>query len=220
MPLTPEEKYQKVVEAGLDPTKFTYQEDDSEGGIPTVESFNPYEVIRGGPIPSEPPTPEPKTSTLGAFGSGAAQALLPTAASLQGVRLGMKIPGPPIVKGLGAVIGGLGTGYLANKVQSGAMDKFLPESVKNLLTQQQEEHGIASLLGELTPGFGVAGPGGIVGELGKIFTQATISKAKLGQAAIGSALQTGGEAYREYKEGKGFSLPKLGIAAVAGAAQN
>lgn len=214
MPLTPEEKYKKVVEAGLDPNEYTIQED---GGVDSssAEGYFPRYTP-----PAEEVTPTPKTSTLGAFGSGIAQSLLPTAASLQGVRLGMKIPGPPIVKGIGAIASGLGAGYLANKVQSGAMDKFLPEGVKEMLAQQQEEHGLASLAGELLPGFGVAGPGGIVSEIGKIFTPATISKAKLGQAAIGSALQTGMEGYREYKEGKGFDPLKLGISAVAGAAQN
>jgi hypothetical protein len=223
MPLTPQEKYKRVVDAGLDPTKFTYQEDsgeDTSGNIPTVESFNPYDVIRGGPVPQEAEPIAPKTTSLGALTSGALQSLLPTGASLGAMRLGLKIPGPPIVKGIGAIATGLGAGYLANKIQSGAMDSFLPESIKNTLAAQQDEHGVASLLGELLPGFGIGGPGGIIGELGKVFTPATISRSKLGQAAIGSALQMGMEGYREYNEGKGFDPLKLGISAVAGGLQN
>jgi hypothetical protein len=214
MPLTPEEKRQRVIQAGLNPDEYTFVESPE---------FDPASVYN--PVDNTPKPPAP-VSASGAFGSSLLRSLIPSAATFAGMRAGAALPTVPhpifgpILKGAEILGGGLaaslGTGYGQEKVlKSAEGDEAYNKNVEQY-EQGRQQHPIASAFGELAPMSLGLGPGGVIGELGKVFTPATISKAKLLQAAAGGTLAGGVEAGREYLQGEDISPGRIAAYGVGG----
>lgn len=214
MPLTEDQKKAYLVSKGLDPSQYDVEE------APPVNRWSPIDALVP-PVSDVPQQPQ-QTSALGAFGSSAAQSIAPSTAALLGLRLGTKVPGGPIPKAIGGLVGALGAGGLASYGQGKLLQYVLPDSTQQTMGEQQQEHPIASLLGELAPMSLALGPGGSIGELGKIFTPARFSPGKLMQMGLGGVVQGGLEAGREYfgPEGK-IDPARVAIATgVGGVLQN
>lgn len=147
--LNDQEKDYILRKKGLDPTKFDINNDT--GGIvyrvkesPTVE---PPEQT-----PLEAPTPtRPRNSFLGALSKGAASGVLPTFGGAGGAsglaRLGLQLPGPPIVKGIGALAGGVAGAIGGSTLTDYIQNKILPTGIVENLTQAEQEQPLGYNIG-------------------------------------------------------------------------
>lgn len=153
MPLTPQEKKNVLVNAGLDPAKYDYDE-DSQSAVERVQaqpSINASSVLS-----------KPNYSKLQTVGVHAAGSIAPSAAGLVGAVGGAKVGGAlglplgPIGAGVGAVAGGIaggvGLGSLMGEAQNWILNKVSPKSVEILNESAQENPysaTVGSLLGSL-----------------------------------------------------------------------
>jgi hypothetical protein len=222
MPLTPEQKKQKVIEAGLDPSQYTYVEPNVESSVNPETDFPLEAKVTEPTVPPQVGAPE-------AFGRSALRSLIPSGGALAGMRAGAMLPLPhPLLKGAailgGGLLGSLGTGWGQEKVlQAVEGPKAYDEG---LLKQQQarEQQKVASTLGELGPMFLGLGPGGLKPALkgfSKLIQPSTISaaeKAGMAQVGLGTGLAGGMEAGREYVQGEEIDPVKIAINSVVGGA--
>lgn len=204
MPLSEEQKREYLLSKGLDPAQY----DVEEVGVGVSE-------------PTEAPT---QGTPFNAFTESIKRTPGPLAGSLAGMRLGAKVPLPGVWKALPILAGGLVGGFVGGKGQEAITEAIQgPEEYQKdqeKYSRLREAHKIASTVGDLLPFSIPFGSGGLLKELGKLVTPATISKKVLGQAGLGAAFGAGTEGIREYVQDEEFDPVKIALHGVGGAFQN
>src|ERR1700680_553304 len=205
--------------------------------LAAAPSNDPWAVV-GRTAPAAPKSKPP--SALGAAARGAERGVIPAAAGMVGFGAGAELgaaagafggPFAPITVPVGAVIGGLGMGYLgswgAGKAQEAALEA-LPESTREAIGQSKEQqradieaHPYATMVGELAPNVALISPGGAghaveegAGEVQRVTGHPVSAR------ATGAALMGGQEAATEAVEGEPIDPTKVAISAGAGAFMN
>jgi len=178
MPVTAEQKVALVRSMGMDPSQYT-TDDEGHNIVPKPSGDQPSISQGFNPKPGDDLTATPSaphSSALGAASKSFAQA----APSAIGSGIGMWGGGalgtmvePGIGTLIGALIGGAGAGLGTAKVQ----EAIEPEEWKQSVAEGQQEHPIASKIGELSSiplsGFnpGIANIGRASGALAKLGTR-------------------------------------------------
>jgi GNAT superfamily N-acetyltransferase len=166
-------------------------------GEPTKSGFDPRAYLSK----AKDKTNE-DSSTVGAFFSHVAEAVLPGAAALggreAGGELGTALGGP-----IGGVVGAVGGGILAGGVADVAERAIAPKFINDYLDKASKEHPVASFAGDIAGQLPTMGVGG------------TAKQAVLG-AGLGGSLETA----REVVGDEDLSPAKIGMATAAGAVMN
>lgn len=164
MPYTDEEKRNILVNAGLDPSQYTYNENTG----------NAESIVQGQPAPQAPaqdgednlsaPRVSSQANQFTPLQTGwmhAKASIAPTLGGFGGALAGSKVPGPWPVKLAGGVAGGLfgsmGTGKLQEQV-------ITPQFQQDLAASQQQNPK-SSFLGDLIPSLLGMSPGKSIAEI-------------------------------------------------------
>lgn len=223
MPLTPEQKRKLVIDSGLDPNEYTWDDGTS---AETIKAPNPYDTLN--PVETKVATP-PIMSGMEAFKTRLPRALVPSAATLGGMALGAAVPVPGLDI-LTTIGGGIAGSYLGNRLQDKALQTLQsPENYQKgqaLQDRAVAEHPIISQLTDQLPMVAAFSPAGIpkaAGALGKILVGArpTIAGAEaLTQTGINAAVGGGADiAEQKLIEKKPeIDWTRAGISTLAGGA--
>ena len=175
-------------------------------------------------------TPEPQTSTAGAFGHGFVKGILPSAAGIVGGSLAA-IPGA-VAGPVGSFATGLAGGAAAAAGVSALQEKFLQShpglsKAMGLSPEQQaleeEQHPYASFIGEMAPNALALRPSGALFKSAKGLAEKEAAKlaaekaAAIGTGAIGAGVGAGLEAGQQAMGEEPMDWKKVAIAGGMGA---
>ncbi len=223
MPLTPEEKKQRVIAAGLNPDEYTFVEDTRVD--PEIEKvFNEQNAPIATNVPQHGGAGE-------AFGKSFLRSLVPTGGAMGGMAAAARLPIPhPIGKGIAILGGGLLGSLLGGAAQKPVIKAVQGEEGYNKglenLHNLQQQHPFAGGLGEVAPMLPFMGPSGLgtgLKGLSKIIglNPATVSgaeKAAMGNMALGPGLGAGVEASRELVQDDKMSPARIAAYGLGGLA--
>lgn len=189
MPLPTDKRRQMVLDQGLDPALYDY---DESKDMFVAHAKMPVVVQEDDLTTSSALKPDRvKASALGAAGRGFLSNLLPTAGSLAAGGAAMTTFGPPVAAAfppaapITVPLVGLAGGLLGGKVVGDVQERLMPQGAKEQLAQDAQDQpwatfagGAASALPALKPGLGQikqAGSGlvNLLSKLGGIETQVT-----------------------------------------------
>ena len=171
-----------------------------------------------------------ESSGAKAFGKGAASAVVPGLAGLSGfgagAAMGAKIPGPPLLKAGGALVGGIvGAGGVSAAVKAvqDAVWEIVPEEWQKMVgadkatrAKEQQEHPTLSAAGEIVGGLAGGSPTTAVPKATSVIGKALGSAS--GQRAVSGVLQGGIDVGMQAGGDKPIDWKQAGMATVAGAA--
>ena len=157
---------------------------------------------------------KPTTTAAGTFVRSGAEAAAATPAALLGARAGFALAPPvapiigPFSKPVGGIVGGIIGGFLGAQgidAIEGAIDSAFGTNIRQTKAQQQQEHPVAALAGQVT--------GGAVNPWMKVGMAGSVK-----QAAGGAAIMTGVGAGMRAAEGGDVLDPKAIVADVVSGA--
>lgn len=229
----PQAKATFLTSQGYDPTK--YDLDDNYNLVPKsdfVETQPAIDIAHDPVATSQLQVKPPNQSTaLQAFGHSALASTLPTLGGLGVGAIGAELA--PVTGGLSLLIplaaalaGGYGTSKLQNAV--------LPDSAKQELSTEEQEHPVASELGGLLPSLPFFNPLKGITELPQLAKSAgklalgrvgatELGSAELGQlanAGINTGLNVGQNLAGQLGNGQPFNWGSLGLSTATGAIMN
>jgi len=134
-------------------TQEQYQWLKNNGYDPAVHDVDDQGNIFENPI--NQPQQKEVMSMPRAFGTSFLGSLAPSAASLAGGVAGAELgafggPFAPVTVPLGAIVGGLGAGYLGGKGQQAALERFAPSAIEEM-QRAETDQPVASYLGGFAP---------------------------------------------------------------------
>lgn len=231
---------------GYDPGKYDL---DDDGNVTEKVFAQPASLdFSSSPIPSvdsnivsKPVKPASDSSVFGAFGRSAASSTLPTLGGLGAAGVTASILGAPGTGGLsllgllGVLGAGVGGSYAANKLQN----SLLPDSAKQQLAEDAQQHPVASELGGLAPsalafnpvtgaknllGIGTEGSGALMSGM-RAFSKGTASLTqpelqRLTSTLANIGIQGGQDIASQSISDQPFNWKELGFQTAAGALFN
>lgn len=144
MPLTPEQKSQRLTQFGYDPKKYQLEDDDQ-----TVSERDETPVVQDTTVSVAPPT-QPKMGALQAAGTSIPRSIIPTLGGFGGATIAAALA--PETGGLSLLLpllGGFGGGYVAGKAQEAILPASPEEQAR--LAKARSDQPVASAVGEMIP---------------------------------------------------------------------
>ncbi len=229
MPFTDEQKRNILINAGVDPEKYDYDE-TSSSAVPRV-SFKP--PVKQEPAQTPPVNTQPFNPALTrgeAFKAVGGRSVVPTIAGVgSGALAAQAFPGshafPPWTELGAALIGGIAGGYGASKGQEAILEAVQgPEAYQKGVAKVEEarkQYPIQSFGAEVAPGLlfgrpsisGLKGAGKLLGR--KVLTEG--EKAAVKMAAIQAGTSAGGDVASQSMGEEPYSIGRTVGAAGAGA---